>query len=582
MRPYSIDHYLAKELVVGITDSPEYMTSLGVFDDYNVLLKHNQKLSIDSLEEGEEDHSDNLSQLEVLRSYNSDRLSSVQKVTQEIAIFDVENDINEFENFRYHSYPFNQISGNHLNMVEFMTDSHPVRNYREAEDYIKRVELFDEVFHANIIWLNEQKKLGIFAPRYVFDHVIKQLKELIAYQDADNPLFNVFEKKLVDLDISDLQKDQLLTDLSAAILSSVKPAFEEVLDFMESNYENSNVHHGVWSLPNGENYYAARLRSYTTTDYTAEEIHQIGLSEVARIGQRMKEIFLELGYKVDKPVGAMMNDLNENPEFLYADTPNRKEIVIADYNKMVKEAEEEVGPYFNKVPLSPVEVRAVPEYSEKTAAGGYYQSPSLDGSRPGVFYANLYDIKQTPTFGMRTLTFHEAVPGHHFQIALNQENSDLSLYRRFGYRTSAFTEGWALYSEQLAVEIGMTKNLYDELGVLQSEMFRANRLVVDTGMHHKRWTREEAMTYMKETTGMSDTEVRVEIERYIVWPGQATSYKMGMLKILELRKRAQEAMGDNFDLKDFHSIVLDQGIVPLFVLEGLIDDWIQESNTSDK
>lgn len=582
MRPYSIDHYLAKELVVGITDSPEYMTSLGVFDDYNVLLKHNQKLSIDSLEEGEEDHSDNLSQLEVLRSYNSDRLSSVQKVTQEIAIFDVENDINEFENFRYHSYPFNQISGNHLNMVEFMTDSHPVRNYREAEDYIKRVELFDEVFHANIIWLNEQKKLGIFAPRYVFDHVIKQLKELIAYQDVDNPLFNVFEKKLVDLDISDLQKDQLLTDLSAAILSSVKPAFEEVLDFMESNYENSNVHHGVWSLPNGENYYAARLRSYTTTDYTAEEIHQIGLSEVARIGQRMKEIFLELGYKVDKPVGTMMNDLNENPEFLYADTPNRKEIVIADYNKMVKEAEEEVGPYFNKVPLSPVEVRAVPEYSEKTAAGGYYQSPSLDGSRPGVFYANLYDIKQTPTFGMRTLTFHEAVPGHHFQIALNQENSDLSLYRRFGYRTSAFTEGWALYSEQLAVEIGMTKNLYDELGVLQSEMFRANRLVVDTGMHHKRWTREEAMTYMKETTGMSDTEVRVEIERYIVWPGQATSYKMGMLKILELRKRAQDAIGDNFDLKDFHSIVLDQGIVPLFVLEGLIDDWIQESNTSDK
>jgi len=462
-------------------------------------------------------------------------------------------------------------------MVEFMTDSHPVRSYREALDYIARVELFDEVLGANLIWLNEQKKLGIYAPQYVFDHVIKQLKELITFSDAENPLFDVFQKKLEDLGVSEAKKEKLLSDLSAAIRDNVKPAFKAVLNFMESNYENANTHHGVWSLPDGENYYAARLRSYTTTDYTAEEIHQIGLSEVARIGQRMKEIFLELGYKVDKPVGAMMNDLNENPEFLYADTPNRKEIVIADYNRMVKEAEEEVGPYFNKVPLSPVEVRAVPEYSEKTAAGGYYQSPSLDGSRPGVFYANLYDIKQTPTFGMRTLTFHEAVPGHHFQIALNLENSDLSLYRRFGYRTSAFTEGWALYSEQLAVEIGMTKNLYDELGVLQSEMFRANRLVVDTGMHHKRWTREEGMTYMKETTGMSDTEVRVEIERYIVWPGQATSYKMGMLKILELRKRAQEAMGDNFDLKDFHSIVLDQGIVPLFVLEGLIDNWIAEA-----
>lgn len=577
MKPYSIDHYLAKELALDTLDSPETMTYVGVFDDYNFLLKHNQKLSIGSLEKDEEDHSKNLNQLETLQSYEPDEISSIQKVTRQIAIFDVENDINEFENFRYHSYPFNQISGNHLNMVEFMTDSHPVRSYREASDFIARVELFDEVLGANLIWLNEQKKLGIYAPRYVFDHVIKQLKELIAFSDAENPLFDVFQKKLEDLDVSDTKKEKLLSDLSVAIRDNVKPAFKAVLNFMESNYENANTHHGVWSLPDGENYYAARLRSYTTTDYTAEEIHQIGLSEVARIGQRMKEIFLELGYKVDKPVGAMMNDLNENPEFLYADTPNRKEIVIADYNRMVKEAEEEVRPYFNKVPVSPVEVRAVPEYSEKTAAGGYYQSPSLDGSRPGVFYANLYDIKQTPTFGMRTLTFHEAVPGHHFQIALNLENSDLSLYRRFGYSTSAFTEGWALYSEQLAVEIGMTKNLYDELGVLQSEMFRANRLVVDTGMHHKRWTREEGMTYMKETTGMSDTEVRVEIERYIVWPGQATSYKMGMLKILELRKRAQEAMGDNFDLKDFHSIVLDQGIVPLFVLEGLIDNWIAEA-----
>jgi len=577
MKPYSIDHYLAKELALDTLDSPETMTYLGVFDDYNFLLKHNQKLSIGSLEKDEEDHSKNLNQLETLQSYEPDEISSIQKVTRQIAIFDVENDINEFENFRYHSYPFNQISGNHLNMVEFMTDSHPVRSYREASDFIARVELFDEVLGANLIWLNEQKKLGIYAPRYVFDHVIKQLKELIAFSDAENPLFDVFQKKLEDLDVSDAKKEKLLSDLSVAIRDNVKPAFKAVLNFMESNYENANTHHGVWSLPDGENYYAARLRSYTTTDYTAEEIHQIGLSEVTRIGRRMKEIFLELGYKVDKPVGAMMNDLNENPEFLYADTPNRKEIVIADYNRMVKEAEEEVRPYFNKVPVSPVEVRAVPEYSEKTAAGGYYQSPSLDGSRPGVFYANLYDIKQTPTFGMRTLTFHEAVPGHHFQIALNLENSDLSLYRRFGYSTSAFTEGWALYSEQLAVEIGMTKNLYDELGVLQSEMFRANRLVVDTGMHHKRWTREEGMTYMKETTGMSDTEVRVEIERYIVWPGQATSYKMGMLKILELRKRAQEAMGDNFDLKDFHSIVLDQGIVPLFVLEGLIDNWIAEA-----
>jgi uncharacterized protein (DUF885 family) len=575
MKPYSIDHYLAKELTMGLLESPEYMTYIGIFDPYNAILKHNQKLSINTLADGEEDYQDSLKHLSMLKKYDSETLTEVQKVTQKIAIFDTENSIDRFENFRFHSYPFNQISGNHLNLVEFMTDTHPVRNYREASDYIKRVRLIDESMKSDLLWLEEQKKLGIFAPQFVFDHVIRQLNELLSYTDDENPLMQVFIRKVSELEISPEKKEALFDELSAVIKSDVKPGYELILQFMESNYTNANPHHGAWSQPNGDAYYASRLRSYTTTDYTAEEIHQIGLSEVERISNRMKEIFMMLGYEVNKPIGEMMNDLNENPEFLYADTPDRKEIVIADYNQMVKEAEEDVRPYFERFPISPVEVRAVPEYSEKTAAGGYYQAPSLDGSRPGVFYANLYDIKQTPTFGMRTLTFHEAVPGHHFQIALNQENEKLTLYRKMGYRTSAFTEGWALYSEQLAVEAGMTKNLYDELGVLQSEMFRANRLVVDTGMHYKRWTREEAMDYMKKTTGMSDTEVRVEIERYIVWPGQATSYKMGMLKILELREKAKQALGDKFDIKKFHTVVLDQGIVPLFILEDIINEWVE-------
>ena len=578
-RPLSIDHYLAKELIIGVLDSPEYMTYLGIFDGYGKILGHNKSLSIDSLEETELDYMDNLETLATLKRYDFNDLSDIQKITHKIAIFDTENDIKEFEEFRYHSYPFNQISGNHLGLVEFMTDTHPIRNVREAKDYIERVKLFDESLSANLIWLEEQKKLGIFAPKFVFDHVIRQLYELINYKDDENPLMQIFVKKISSLGINDDQVNNLVSELSAVIKSDVKPGFKLILDYMEENYASSNVNHGVWSLPNGNEFYALRLRSYTTTNYTAEEIHQIGLNEVARIGNRMKEIFLELGYEVNKPIGKMMNELNENPEFLYEDTPDRKEIVIKDYNKMVKEAEEDVRPYFEKFPKSPVEVRAVPEYSEKTAAGGYYQAPSLDGSRPGVFYANLYDIKQTPKFGMRTLTFHEAVPGHHFQIALNQENEDLTLYRKLGYRTSAYTEGWALYSEQLAVEVGMTKDLYDELGVLQSEMFRANRLVVDTGIHYKKWTREKAMEYMKETTGMSDTEVRVEIERYIVWPAQATSYKMGMLQILELRDRAKNEMGDKFDLRQFHSIVLDQGIVPLFILEDLIDEWIKSKTT---
>ena len=576
-KPYSLDHFLAKELIVSMTESPEYMTYLGLFDNFDFVTKHNQKLSIPSAEQSKENYENNVKKLKIIKGFDINTLEQDQRITQKIALFDTQNDIERYERFKYHSYPFNQISGNHLNLVEFMTDTHPLKSRTDAENYIERVQMFDEVLEANLLWLEEQKRQNIYAPKFVFDHVIKQLNELINYDDSANPLMVIFKDKVNKLNLKTEETNKLIKELSKVISEDVKPGFQLILSFMESNYEMANKYHGVWSLPDGDDYYALRLRSYTTTDYSAEEIHQLGLQEVDRIGRRMKEIFLELGYKVDKPVGEMMNDLNEDPNFLYEDTEDRKKIVIDDYNKMVKEAEEDVRPYFYKFPSSPVEVRPVPEYSEKTAAGGYYQSPSLDGSRPGVFYANLYDIKQTPKYGMRTLTFHEAVPGHHFQLALNIENEELTLYRRLGYSTSAHTEGWALYAEQLGVEVGMTKNLYDELGVLQSEMFRANRLVVDTGIHHKKWTREKAMDYMKKTTGMSDTEVRVEIERYIVWPAQATSYKMGMIKILELRERAKSALGEKFDLRDFHSIVLDHGIVPLFVLEDLIDQWIEES-----
>ena len=335
MKPHSIDHYLAKELTLSLLDSPEFMTYIGIFDPFNAILKHNQKLSIDTLEDGEEDYQDTLKHLEMLKKYNPDGLTNVQKVTQKIAIFDTENNIDRFKNFRFHSYPFNQISGNHLNGVEFMTDTHPIRNYREATDYIKRVRLFDDSMSSDLIWLEEQKKLGIFAPKFVYDHVIRQLKELLAYTDDNNPLMQVFIRKVNKLDISTEKKDLLFGELSEVIQTDVKPGYESILQYMKNNYDQANKYHGVWSLPNGDAFYESRLRSYTTTDYTAEEIHQIGLSEVERIGNRMKEIFILLDYEVNKTVGEMMNELNENPDFLYADTPERKQIVNADYNQII-------------------------------------------------------------------------------------------------------------------------------------------------------------------------------------------------------------------------------------------------------
>ena len=577
MKPYSIDHYLGKELVFGLMDSPEAMTYIGVFDRFNWLTKHNSKLSIPQEDDIEKNIVDLEKSIKTLYKYDDSKLSDNQRITKKIAIFDLENSLKELKEFPYLDYPLNQIGGIHLNTVEFMSGMHPIRNKSEAEDYIKRVNLIKEVYEGVLKDLEKQAINEIYPPEFVYGHVIKQLNEFINYSYDDHPLYSQFMMKVDKLELSDEDLKNLDQEIKKAIDESVTPGFKLLLGFMKKTQKNANKNHGIWSQPGGDEYYKLRIRTYTTTDFSPEEIHQMGLSEVERISNRMREILTSLGYDTAKSVGEIMNDLNENPDFLYADTPDRKDIVVNDYMKMVDEAIEVMTDYFHTMPKSEVIVKAVPEYSEQTAAGGYYQAPALDGSRPGVFYANLYDIKQTPTYSMRTLAYHEATPGHHHQIAHSLENDSLTMYRRFGYRTSAFSEGWALYSEQLALEAGLAENPYDELGILQSEIFRAVRLVVDTGMHYKRWTREEAMEYMKSNTGMSDTEVRVEIERYIVWPGQALSYKVGMIKMLELRKRAMDKLGDKFNIKDFHSAVLDHGNPPLFIVEELVDEMIEEA-----
>jgi len=579
MKPVSIDHYLGKELILDLVDSPEALTYIGIFDRYNWITKHNSRLSIPEEDDLENDIKEIEKGIKTLYKYKDSGLSDIQRNTKEIAIFDWENNLEKLKKYPYHNYPLNQIGGTHLNTIEFMNSMHPVRKYSEAKDFISRVDLIKDVYEGTLKDLEKQAAIGIFPPEFVFDHVITQLNEFINYSHSEHPLYTEFMKKVKELDLSVEEESYLDSEIKRAIDESVTPGFMLLNEFMLKTQKYANKNHGIWSQPDGDEYYKLRIRSYTTTDYSPEKIHQMGLSEVARISKRMRDILTTLGYDENKTTGELMNELNENPDFLYADTSDRKEIVVNDYTEMVNEAIEVMTDYFHTMPKSEVVVKAVPEYSEATQAGGYYQAPALDGSRPGVFYANLYDIKQTPTYSMRTLAYHEATPGHHHQIAHSLENENLTLYRRFGYGTSAFSEGWALYAERLALEVGLAENPYDELGILQSELFRSVRLVVDTGMHYKRWTREEAMDYMKSITGMSDTEVRVEIERYIVWPGQALSYKVGMIKMLELREKAKQELGDQFNIKDFHSAVLDHGNPPLFIVEKMIDKMISDAKS---
>ena len=304
-------------------------------------------------------------------------------------------------------------------------------------------------------------------------------------------------------------------------------------------------------------YYDYQLRNHTSTNMNADEVFALGLAEVERIQQEMDEILRAEGL-AEGTVAERMTALNDDPNFLYPDTDDGRERILVDYQTIIDEIDEQMSEWFVTLPKASVRVERVPEFREEGSAGAYYMGPAMDGSRPGTFYANLRDMKGHPKFGMRTLAYHEAVPGHHFQTALQMELKGVPMFRRIlGF--TAFSEGWALYAERLAWEAGFHTDPYDNLGRLQAELFRAVRLVVDTGIHRKRWTREQAIDYMLANTGMAESDVVAEIERYMVWPGQATAYKVGMMKILALRERAKAALGDAFDIREFHEAVLRNG-----------------------
>ena len=391
------------------------------------------------------------------------------------------------------------------------------------------------------------------------------------------PCIRHSKKKIDEINLSKNKKENYLDDAKNLIKEVFVPAYRRLFNTLESQSKNAREMVGVWGLPNGNDYYKHRLRIYTTTDYSADEIHNIGLKMVSEIQNEIRSILESEGYDISRPLPELYEVLNSEERFYYEDSDEGREQILADYTKIQNEAMKKMPDYFNELPKSEVIVKRVPIYSEQSAAGGYYQSPALDGSRPGVFYANLYDIKATKKFGMPALSFHEAVPGHHFQNALNIENSTQTLWKKFGYGTSAYGEGWALYAERLAIEIGLVEDPYDLIGSLQSELFRAVRLVIDTGMHSKKWTREKAIDYMIKNVGSEESEAISEVERYIVWPGQACAYMIGRIKIMELRDKARKELGDDFDIKDFHSAVLMNGSLPLTVLESVIEDYIADS-----
>ena len=572
----SLDKFLDDSVLEPILDSPQTLTSLGLHQ-LDFLTNHNENLDDYSVEKSESDHEKFLVYYEKLNNFDETKLPESAKLNLEVAKFAANIEKRGFENFRYYMGPFIQFYGTHLSFVNFMTDTHKLVSEKDAEDYIKRIAKIPDAIDQLMIFEKRRAEAGIYSPKFVYEKTLLQLTSLIETPTDQHPLFMSFKdaSELMDLDTD--KKESMFLSLKDNI-EKFKSSYARLKILVEENSQNAREFDGVWSLPNGDDYYKHRLQIFTTTDLTADEIHKLGLQMVEEIQSEIKRILSEEGYDINRPLADLFVELNNDPRFLFEDSDEGREAILDEYRRINEETYAMLPDYFNELPKAKVVVKRVPIFSEKSAAGGYYQGSSLDGSRPAAWYANLYDINATQTFKMPALSFHEAVPGHHLQIALNQENQNQTLWNKFGYRTSAFSEGWALYAERLAVEAGLLRDPYEQIGSLQSELFRAARLVVDTGLHSKKWTREEAIIYMMDNAGEVRSESESEIERYIVWPGQATSYMIGRIKIMELRERAKAELGNRFNIKDFHSVVLMNGILPLTVLEALVDQYIKENS----
>jgi uncharacterized protein (DUF885 family) len=571
LKPWFINHFYTRFFAQYVLRRPMLLSSLGVLESMGLQF-HNDDLDDFSVDFNLKDARWLDRQLKTLRSYDREAMDESGRLSYDILEWFVA-DVQEGNLYMYHNYPVNQVDGIQSRLPDFLVNTHRVDDLRGAKQYATRVSKLGVAFDQVLEGLELREEKGIVPPLFVIQHVLKEMRSFIAMKPSENILYIHLHSKLEELEGVEAQtQEELLIRLEQEIEDTVYPAYRRLIDFFTNQESTATTDDGVWKFPDGGAFYAYTLRHHTTTDMTADEIHELGLLEVVRIQAEMREILMAEGYPADD-LQATMNTLNEQERFLYPDNDEGREQILLDFQAIIDEIDEGSRDFFDMRPPVGVKVKRIPEFKQAKAPGAYYDFPPMDLSRPGTFYVNLRDLKEIPKFGMRTLAYHEAIPGHHFQITIAQSQKDLPIFRRIIPFTS-YTEGWALFAEKIAAERGYQDDPYDRLGYLTSEIFRAVRLVVDTGVHAKRWTREQAIEYMLANTGMPEGEVVAEIERYIVNPGLACAYKVGELKIVELRQRAMERLGPDFGHKEFHNAVLTNGAMPLDILEQQVDRWI--------
>ncbi len=491
----------------------------------------------------------------------------------------LEDKIEDFQ-YRFYNYPVNQMGGMQSRIPAFMINMHRIENKSDAEAYISRLKGIDALFAQVIENMKIREKNGIIPPKFVFAKVLDDGRNIITGKPFDksnqeSTLLVDFKEKIAKLELPDEESNALVAKAEKALIEGVKPAYDTLISLLEDQQQRATTEDGCWKFPKGNAFYNNALKRTTTTDMTADQIHELGLKEVARIHSEMRDIMKQVKY--EGTLQDFFTYMKEDKKFYFDNNEEGKEAYLQQAVGLIDTMKSRLDELFITKPKADIVVKAVEPFREKSAGKAFYQQGTPDGSRPGTYYANLYDMEAMPKYQMEALAYHEGIPGHHMQISIAQELQDIPKFRKFGGYT-AYIEGWGLYNELLPKEIGMYSDPYSDFGRLAMELWRACRLVVDTGIHTKKWTREKGIKYYTDNTPNAESDAIKMVERHIVMPSQATAYKIGMNKILELREDARKKLDDQFDIREFHDVVLTNGAVPLNILEELVNAWVIQKN----
>ncbi len=578
-RPWSLNLFYDKVFAEVLFDHPELLSALGLVEQFGIT-GHNGKLDDESPAHQQYEFDRWKRDLAQLRQYPLDRQSPSQRLSTHVLDWFLKMQV-EGDKWQWHNYPVNQLFGVQNQFPSFMANTHRLLTRKDCEYYLKRLDALPKKFDQLLDNLKVREEKQILPPRFVVEEVLKEMTDFIGKPVSDNILATSFKTRVAKIEkLTEAQRADFQGRAETAITGKIYPAYQKLIDYFREILSKTTTDDGVWKLPDGDAYYAYCLHENTTTTLRPDEVHELGLREVARIEGDMRTL-LDANGLAGQPIGEAMDKLGKDPRFLYPNDDKGRTDALVEYTQLINEAKDRSSKQlFLTIPQAKIEVRRVPEFKEATAPGAYYEAPAMDGSRPGIFFANLRDMNEVPKWSMPTLAYHEGVPGHHWQISTAEELKGLPQFRKV-IPFTAYMEGWALYCEWLAKQVGWyDKDPFGDLGRLRDELFRAVRLVVDTGIHAKHWTREQAIAYMHEKTGMGEKEVRSEIERYIVMPGQACAYKVGMLKIQELRARAAKELGVKFDQREFHDTLLKNGALPLEILEEQVNGYIQRKKAA--